>query len=63
MNDNIVYQRSAGVSGSPALTGVFTKSPKADHLYEQLPGESAEAATTRDRRKIMIMLMTVKDNP
>ena len=45
MNDNIVYQRSAGVSGSPALTGVYPRSPEDDHLYEQLPGEIEEAAS------------------
>ena len=47
----IVYQRSAGVSGSPALTGVFTKSPEADHLYEQLPGETEEAASNKRQEK------------
>ena len=47
----IVYQRSAGVSGSPALTGVYTKSPEDDHLYEKLPGESEEAASNKRQEK------------
>ena len=51
MNDNIVYQRSAGVSGSPALTGVYPRSPEDDHLYEQLPGESEEAASYKRQAK------------
>ena len=48
MNDNIVYQRSAGVSGSPALTGVYPSKS----LDEQLPaGEIEEAASNKGQGK------------
>ena len=49
MNDNIVYQRSAGVSTAPPA-GVDTKPPETDghdHIYEMLPCEIEEAASKR----------------
>ena len=50
MNDNIVYQRSAGVSTAlPA--GVDTKPQEADHVYEMLSGEIDEAASKNGQRK------------
>ena len=51
MNDNIVYQRSAGVSTAlPA--GVDTKPQEAaDQVYEMLPGEIEEAASKNGQRK------------
>ena len=50
MNDNIVYQRSAGVSTAPPA-GVDTKPQEADHVYEMLPGEIEEAASKNGQRK------------